>query len=43
MGAPYDASKLDEFVLKSDDIVEFLDVSLDGVSENIRQPVSVSR
>ena len=41
-GVPY-ANKLDEFVLQSDDIIEFLDVSLDVIHENIRQPVSNSR
>jgi len=41
MGVPH-ANKLDEFVLQSDDIIEFLDVSLDATHENIRQPVSIS-
>jgi len=41
MGVSY-ANKLDEFVLQSDDIVEFLDLSLDATHENIRQPVSIS-
>ena len=42
MGAPHDANKLDEFVLQSNDIVEFLDVSLDGTHENLCQAVSIS-
>ena len=42
MGAPHDANKLDEFVLQSDDIVEFLDVSLDPTHENLCQAVSIS-
>jgi len=41
IGLPH-ANKLDEFVLPSDDIVEFLDLSLDATHENIRQPVSIS-
>ena len=40
IGAPYD-NKLDEFVLQSDDIVEFLDLSLDATHENLRQAVSI--
>jgi hypothetical protein len=42
MGAPHDANKLDEFVLQSDDIVEFLDVSLDPTHQNLCQAVSIS-
>ena len=41
IGAPYDANKLDEFALQSEDIVEFLDVSLDATHENLRQAVSI--
>ncbi|KAG6375687.1 GH3 auxin-responsive promoter [Boletus reticuloceps] len=36
-GVPHDVNKLDEFVLQSDDIVEFLDASLDATHENLRQ------
>ena len=41
MGAPHDANELDEFVLQSDDIVEFLDLSLDATHENLCQAVSI--
>ena len=41
IGAPHDANKLDEFVLQSDDIVEFLDLSLDPIHENLCQAVSI--
>ncbi|KAI9571597.1 GH3 auxin-responsive promoter-domain-containing protein [Boletus coccyginus] len=34
-------TNLDEFVLQSDDIIEFLDLSLDATHENIRQPWDV--
>ncbi|KAF8134275.1 GH3 auxin-responsive promoter-domain-containing protein [Boletus edulis] len=36
-GVPHDVNTLDEFVLQSDDIVEFLDVSLDATHENLSQ------
>ena len=42
MGAPHDANKLDEFVLQSNVIVEFLDVFLDATHENPCQAVSIS-
>ena len=42
IGAPHDANKLDEFVLQSDDIVEFLDLSLDPIHENLCQAVSIA-
>jgi hypothetical protein len=42
MGVPHDANTLDEFVLQSDDIVEFLDVSLDPTHQNLCQAVSIS-
>ncbi|KAG6381987.1 GH3 auxin-responsive promoter-domain-containing protein [Boletus reticuloceps] len=37
IGFAHDASKLDEFVLKTDDIVEFLDVSRDETHEQLCQ------
>lgn len=41
IGYPHDANKPDEFVLQSDDIVEFLDISQDESHENLCQVVSV--
>ena len=41
IGAPYDPNKPDEFVLQSDDVIEFLDLSLDATHENLRQAVSI--
>ena len=42
IGAPHDIDKLEEFVLRSDDVIEFLDFSQDDAHENIRQAVSIS-
>ncbi|KAF8547319.1 hypothetical protein OG21DRAFT_1607449 [Imleria badia] len=41
IGLPHDPAKLDEFVLKSDSVIEFLDVSRDETHQELSQPWDV--
>lgn len=41
IGVAHDGDKLDEFVLQSDDIIEFLDVTQDATHVNLRQAVRI--
>ena len=41
IGLPRDPNKPEEFALACDDIIEFLDVSLDATHENLCQAVSI--